>query len=78
MLGSPHARAPPLCLASNRVGFGFRASLNSPFGIKTLYLYSFDIDIHTYSLISFHIHTFERESTNSSGSTANIGSAFLC
>ena len=78
MLGSPHERAPPPRPASNRVGFGFRASLNSTFGIKTLYLDLFDIDIHTYSLISFHIHTFERESANSSGSTANIGSAFFC
>ena len=35
----------------------------------------FDIHIHIHSFILFH--TFERESTNSSSSTANTGSAFF-
>ena len=85
--------------------FGFTASLNSPFSIKTLSFLSrlpldrcvrhdpspsfmtvpnnheqvyiealshLNIYIH-----SFHIHTFEREFANNSGSTANTESAFF-
>ena len=36
MLGSPHVRAAPPDTEQSRAGYGFGASLNSPFGIKRL------------------------------------------
>ena len=100
-----HTRA-RAAAAQPRPGFGFAASLNSPFSIKTLsFLRRLPLDwcvrhdpspsfmtvpnnheqvyIEAFSHLniyihSFHIHTFEREFANYSGSTANTGSAFFC